>query len=99
MKRPRTHPYLIPAVVLFSVFSLIPFFKVFQLSVFEWDGISTHMDFVGLGNFATAIFHDSSWWISMRTPGIDARATSICPTGRTVSLSPHITQVGMFSAR
>ncbi len=64
-----TYLFVIPAVVLFSVFSLIPFFKVFQLSVFEWDGISTHMHFVGLGNFATAIFHDASWWTSMKNAG------------------------------
>jgi raffinose/stachyose/melibiose transport system permease protein len=64
-----TYLFVIPAVVLFSVFSLIPFLKVFQLSVFEWDGISTHMDFVGLGNFVTAIFHDASWWTSMKNAG------------------------------
>src|ERR1051326_9190797 len=61
-----TYLFVIPAVLLFAVFSLIPFFKVFQLSVYEWDGISPHMNFVGMGNFITAIFHDSSWWISMR---------------------------------
>lgn len=59
-----TYLFVIPAVALFSIFSLIPFFKVFQLSVFEWDGISTHMRFVGLGNFITA-YHDVSWWTSM----------------------------------
>jgi raffinose/stachyose/melibiose transport system permease protein len=64
-----TYLFVIPAIILFSVFSLIPFFKVFQLSVFEWDGISPHMNFVGLGNFVTAIFHDTSWWISMRNAG------------------------------
>jgi raffinose/stachyose/melibiose transport system permease protein len=64
-----TYLFVLPGVILFAVFSLIPFFKVFQLSVFEWDGISPHMDFVGLGNFATAIFHDTSWWISMRNAG------------------------------
>ncbi len=64
-----TYLFVIPAVVLFSVFSLIPFFKVFQLSVYEWDGISTHMHFVGLGNFATAIFHDTAWWTSMKNAG------------------------------
>ena len=65
-----TYLFVAPAMILFAVFSLIPFFKVFQLSVFEWDGISPHMNFVGLGNFTTAIFHDVSWWISMRNAGI-----------------------------
>jgi raffinose/stachyose/melibiose transport system permease protein len=65
-----TYLFVLPAVGLFAVFSLIPFLKVFQLSVFEWDGISPHMNFVGLGNFATAIFHDASWWISMRNAAV-----------------------------
>src|SRR5258708_35172782 len=64
-----TYLSIVSAMLLFAVFSLIPFFKVFQLSVFEWDGISTHMNFVGLGNFATAIFHDASWWTSMKNAG------------------------------
>jgi len=65
-----TYLFVIPAILLFSIFSLIPFFKVFQLSVFEWDGISSNMHFVGLGNFATAIFHDGAWWTSMRNAGV-----------------------------
>lgn len=60
-----TYLFVLPAIVLFSIFSLIPFIKVFQLSVFEWDGISTHMKFVGLANFAGAIFHDTPWRTSM----------------------------------
>jgi raffinose/stachyose/melibiose transport system permease protein len=65
-----TYLFIAPAVALFFVFSLIPFLKVFQLSVFDWDGISTHMRFVGLDNFATALFHDPSWWISLRNAGV-----------------------------
>jgi len=65
-----TYLFVIPAVLLFTVFSLFPFFKVFQLSVFEWDGIAPTMDFVGLNNFKTALFHDPSWWISMRNAGV-----------------------------
>src|SRR5258706_11031786 len=65
-----TYLFVLPAVLLFSVFSLFPFLKVFQLSVFEWDGISSHMQFVGLDNFKTALFHDASWWTSMRNAGV-----------------------------
>lgn len=62
--------FVLPAVLLFVVFSVFPFFKVFQLSVFEWDGISTHMNFVGLSNFVGALFHDEPWWISMRNAAV-----------------------------
>ena len=65
-----TYLFIAPAVVLFSVFSLYPFIKVFQLSVYEWDGISRSMNFVGLGNFKTAFALDPSWWISMRNAGV-----------------------------
>lgn len=65
-----TYLFVIPATILFAVFSLFPFFKVFQLSVFEWDGISTQMNFVWLKNFETALFHDSSWWISLKNAGV-----------------------------
>jgi ABC-type sugar transport system permease subunit len=65
-----TYLFVIPAVLLFLVFSLFPFLKVFQLSVFEWDGISAHMRFVGVGNFTQALFRDTSWWISMRNAGV-----------------------------
>lgn len=65
-----TYLFVAPAIILFLVFSLIPFLKVFQLSVFEWDGISSHMQFVWLNNFRTALFRDTSWWISMRNAGV-----------------------------
>ena len=65
-----TYLFIAPAFALFLVFSLVPFLKIFQLSVFDWDGISNHMHFVGLGNFTHALFHDSSWWISLRNAGV-----------------------------
>lgn len=65
-----TYLFVVPAILLFAVFSLFPFMKVFQLSVFEWDGISPHMAFVGLHNFATALFHDGPWRTSLMNAGI-----------------------------
>src|SRR6185312_2041372 len=62
--------FVLPALILFALFSLIPFLKVFQLSVFDWDGIASHMRFVGLANFRTSLFHDASWWISVRNAGV-----------------------------
>src|SRR5262245_29083012 len=65
-----TYLFILPAVLLFSVFSVYPFLKVFQLSVFEWDGISPAMEFVGLHNFTRALFRDPSWWTSVRNAGV-----------------------------
>ena len=61
--------FVLPALTLFFVFSLYPFFKVFQLSVFEWDGISTAMKFVGFENFRDIMFSNPIWWKSMLNAG------------------------------
>lgn len=61
--------FVIPALILFLVFSLYPFLKVFQLSVFSWDGIALKMDFVGLANFVDIFTNNPVWWKSMLNAG------------------------------
>jgi ABC-type sugar transport system permease subunit len=66
---PVTSNYLfvLPAVVLFFMFNLYPYYKVFQLSVFEWNGISlSGGHFVGLSNFKDILFDNPSWWVSIK---------------------------------
>ncbi len=65
-----TYLFILPAMLLFLVFSFYPFLKVFQLSAMDWDGISSGMRFIGMKNFHEAAFHDPSWWISMKNAGI-----------------------------
>ena len=60
----QNYMFVLPALILFAVFYIYPVYKVFQLSVFEWDGISKAKDYVGLGNFKDVIF-DKIWWGSM----------------------------------
>jgi ABC-type sugar transport system permease subunit len=60
--------FVLPALLLFFVFSLYPIFKVFQLSVFEWDGISIAMKFVGFENFKE-VLTNKVWWNSMFNAG------------------------------
>ncbi len=57
--------FVLPAIILFAVFSIYPFLKVFQLSVYEWDGISSMMRFVGLANFWDIFRHNGVWWTSV----------------------------------
>ena len=57
--------FVLPAVVMFCIFNIYPFYKIFQLSVFEWDGISNRMNFVGLSHFKDIIFNNSVWWSSV----------------------------------
>ncbi len=57
--------FILPAIVMFATFSIYPFFKVFQLSAYEWDGISSTMRFVGLANFWDIFRHNTVWWTSV----------------------------------
>jgi ABC-type sugar transport system permease subunit len=57
--------FIMPALLIFSIFYIYPFFKVFQLSLYEWDGILPTKIFVGLGNFKEVFFQDKIWWQSM----------------------------------
>jgi len=57
--------FILPALVIFSIFYIYPFYKVFQLGLYDWDGISPTKVFVGLGNFKEIIFEDKIWWYSM----------------------------------
>jgi ABC-type sugar transport system permease subunit len=61
----ENYVFILPAVTIFSIFYIIPFIWVFQLGLFEWDGISATKVFVGLGNFKEIFFQDANWWRSM----------------------------------
>jgi ABC-type sugar transport system permease subunit len=61
----ENYVFVLPAVTIFAVFYVIPFIWVFQLGLFEWDGISFTRTFVGLQNFKEILLQDRSWWQSM----------------------------------
>ncbi|MFH1714718.1 MAG: sugar ABC transporter permease [Elusimicrobiota bacterium] len=61
--------FVLPAISLFMVFSLYPFIKVFQLSVFQWDGISLSMKYVGLEHFIDIFRNNKVYWTSMLNAG------------------------------
>lgn len=58
--------FVLPAVAMFVTFNIYPYFKVFQLSVYEWNGISGTPTFVGLWNFKDILFDNPAWWVSMK---------------------------------
>ena len=64
--------FVIPAVVIFSMFYIYPFYKVFTLALCQWDGIAFFnftKNFVGLRNFKELLFEDRVWWQAMRQAG------------------------------
>jgi len=61
--------FVLPAVTIFAIFYIIPFIWVFQLGLFDWDGISFTKAFVGLANFKEIFLQDRNWWQSMWNAG------------------------------
>ncbi len=59
--------FVLPAVSIFSVFYIYPFFELFRLSLFQWPGIGSQT-FVGLQNFRE-LMADKVWWDSMGQAG------------------------------
>ncbi len=46
---------LLPALVVFGVFSYYPIARALHISLLDWDGISKTPQFIGLGNYARAL--------------------------------------------
>ena len=61
--------FVLPALLIFFIFYLYPFLKVFQLGLYDWDGIMPTKVFLGLGNFKEILFEDRIWWRSMMNAG------------------------------
>lgn len=55
--------FILPAIAMFAVFNVYPFYKLFELSFVQWDGL-TQPTFVGFRNFAET-FKDAWWWKSV----------------------------------
>jgi len=55
---------IIPALVIYCLFSIIPIFISFYYSFMSWNGFSA-MEFIGLANFIE-IFQDNIFWLSVR---------------------------------
>jgi raffinose/stachyose/melibiose transport system permease protein len=53
-----------PIVVLFTVFGLYPLARTVQLSLTNWDGLSSSFRYVGASNYVAAL-HDQVWWQSL----------------------------------
>lgn len=59
--------FVFPAVAIFCVFYIYPFFELFNLSLHQWQGIGPKV-FVGLRNFQELAV-DKVWWTSMGHAG------------------------------
>lgn len=60
--------FVLPAILIFSIFYIYPFLEIFRLSLCDWNGIDLTRTFVGLENFKE-IMQDKIWWQSMGHAG------------------------------
>lgn len=56
--------FIWPALLLYLVFSVYPILRTVEISFTNWDGLSTHYDYVGWANYIRA-FSDGIWWQSL----------------------------------
>lgn len=71
-----------PAVILFTIFMLIPTFNVFKMSLYKWGGYSNTKEFVGLNNFRI-LMEDMNFFRSFQNTVL----LIVCVTVVTMALS------------
>ncbi|MCJ8013665.1 sugar ABC transporter permease [Paenibacillus sp. KQZ6P-2] len=60
-KRYLNLTYVLPALLLFILFSLLPIIRTVQYSFTNFNGVNKNYDYVGFKNYLTAIT-DTRWW-------------------------------------
>lgn len=53
--------FLLPASIMYVCFFIYPSLRAFYISLFDWNGFTSSMKFVGLDNF-TELFRDDAFW-------------------------------------
>ena len=56
---------VLPAVILFIIFMIVPTINVFNMSLYKWGGFSNNKTFVGLNNFKI-LFEDAKFYRSFQ---------------------------------
>ncbi|HCI44493.1 MAG TPA: sugar ABC transporter permease [Candidatus Omnitrophica bacterium] len=60
----KNFSFVLPAILIFCIFYIYPFFDIFRLSFHEWNGITPSMKYVGLQNLQE-LMKDEVWWQAM----------------------------------
>ena len=53
--------FLAPAVIMYAFLFIYPAAKAFYISLFDWNGFTSNMKFIGLANFRE-LFGDAAFW-------------------------------------
>ncbi|WP_342021301.1 sugar ABC transporter permease [Martelella endophytica] len=57
--------FLAPAVIMFTVFVVVPVIESLRLSLYDWDGLSAPR-FIGLGNYVELFRDDPVFWTALK---------------------------------
>lgn len=62
---PTVFLFLLPSILLFTIFNFYPMAEAIRLSFFKWDNLAVEQSFVGLGNYIK-LFTNERFWNSLR---------------------------------
>ncbi|WP_368505167.1 carbohydrate ABC transporter permease [Alkalihalophilus sp. As8PL] len=57
--------FVLPALLVYSVFILYPIIATFNYSMYNWNGVQAEKTFIGLANYTT-LFSDSTFWQALQ---------------------------------
>jgi ABC-type sugar transport system permease subunit len=62
-------PFLLPALAVYTVIFVYPAFDAIRVSLFQWNGFTTKMTYIGFGNYHR-LLADPTFWDSLRNTAV-----------------------------
>ncbi len=73
--------FILPALVVYLVFVMIPVVQSMYISLFDWNGLSAEMEWTGLGNYVSMFTEDKVFQQSLYNSIIATAVLAVIPTG------------------
>jgi ABC-type sugar transport system permease subunit len=64
-------PFLLPALAVYTLIFVYPALDALRVSLFQWNGFTTNMAYIGFGNYSR-LFSDPTFWVSLRNTAVIA---------------------------
>ncbi|MGW6199001.1 carbohydrate ABC transporter permease [Kribbella sp. NPDC055110] len=64
-------PFLFPALAVYTLIFVYPAFDAVRVSLFQWNGFTTRMTYIGFGNYRH-LLSDPTFWVSLRNTAVIA---------------------------
>lgn len=72
--------FILPALVVYLVFVMVPVVQSMYISLFDWNGLSAEMEWVGLGNYVELFTDDAVFRQSLHNSIIATMVLALVPT-------------------